>query len=41
MVDIVVTEALALRVHVLADGGVLLLIVALLALLFLVQSTTA
>jgi hypothetical protein len=39
--DIVVIEALALIVHVLTDGGVLLLDVAMLLLLFLVQSAAA
>jgi hypothetical protein len=40
-VDVVAMEALALRVHTLASEGFLLLIVALLGLLFLIQSAAA
>jgi hypothetical protein len=41
VVDAAVVEALALRVHALADEGFLLLVAALFRLLFLVQSATA
>jgi hypothetical protein len=41
VVDVAVTEVLALRVHALAGDGFLLLITALVGLLFLVQSVAA
>jgi hypothetical protein len=41
VVDVVVAKALVLGVHALASEGFLLLVVALLGLLFLIQSTAA